>query len=148
MNLINTFLNNKIMTTSITAWFIAQLLKVIFVLISQKKVDFTRLIGSGGMPSSHSAFVVALMTSVGKKLGLDSPEFAITFVLAMIVMYDASGVRQATGQQAKILNRIIEHWGEDDPKFVEERLKELIGHTKFEVLVGALLGAAIALIES
>jgi len=136
------------MTTSITAWFIAQLLKVIFVLISQKKVDFTRLIGSGGMPSSHSAFVVALMTSVGKKLGLDSPEFAITFVLAMIVMYDASGVRQATGQQAKILNRIIEHWGEDDPKFVEERLKELIGHTKFEVLVGALLGAAIALIES
>lgn len=148
MNLINTFLNNKIMTTSITAWFIAQLLKVIFVLISQKKVDFTRLIGSGGMPSSHSAFVVALMTSVGKKLGLDSPEFAITFVLAMIVMYDAAGVRQATGQQAKILNRIIEHWGEDDPKFVEERLKELIGHTKFEVLVGALLGAAIALIES
>jgi len=136
------------MTTSITAWFIAQLLKVIFVLISQKKVDFTRLIGSGGMPSSHSAFVVALMTSVGKKLGLDSPEFAITFVLAMIVMYDAAGVRQATGQQAKILNRIIEHWGEDDPKFVEERLKELIGHTKFEVLVGALLGAAIALIES
>jgi hypothetical protein len=137
--------NNAVITTSILAWFIAQLLKVIFVLIGQKKIDFSRFIGAGGMPSSHAAFVVSLATSVGKKVGLDSVEFAITFAMAMIVMYDASGVRRAAGQQARILNKLIQQWGKHNPHFVEDKLKELLGHTPFEVLVGALLGITIAL---
>jgi len=141
-------MKNKIITASVTAWFVAQLLKVFLVLISQKKIDFSRFVGSGGMPSSHSAFVVALMTSVGKHVGVDSAEFAISFVLALVVMYDAAGIRRAAGQQARILNKLVDHWGEHDPQFVGDRLKELLGHTKFEVLVGALLGAVIALMES
>lgn len=145
MNHIERFMSNEIITVSILAWFIAQLLKVIFVLVGQKKIDFSRFVGAGGMPSSHSAFVVALATSVGKKVGLDSPEFAVTFAMAMIVMYDASGVRRAAGQQARILNKLVKQWGKHDPHFVEEKLKELLGHTPFEVLVGALLGMAIAL---
>jgi hypothetical protein len=139
------FFNNDIITTSVIAWFIAQFLKVVFVLIGQKKIDFSRFIGAGGMPSSHSAFVVSLATSVGKKVGLDSVEFAITFAMAMVVMYDASGVRRAAGQQARILNKLVQQWGKHDPHFVEDKLKELLGHTPFEVLVGALLGMAIAL---
>ncbi len=99
------------------------------------------------MPSSHSALVASSATAIGKKLGLDSVEFAISFVVALVVMYDASGVRRAAGQQARILNKLILHWGENDPRFVEEKLKELLGHTPIEVMVGALLGIAIALVR-
>lgn len=148
MDYIKIALSNRVLTTSILAWFIAQLLKVIFVLIGQKKIDFSRFVGTGGMPSSHSAFVTSLTTAVGLKLGLDSPEFAITFAIAMIVMVDASGVRRAAGQQARILNKLVEQWGKQyDPHFVESKLKELLGHTPFEVFVGALLGIAIALMR-
>ncbi len=139
------FFNNSIIATSVLAWFIAQLLKVIFALIGEKKIDFSRFIGAGGMPSSHSAFVTSLATSVGRKLGFNSSEFAISFALALIVMYDASGVRRAAGNQARILNNLIKQWATNDPNFVEEKLKELLGHTPFEVMIGALLGVAIAL---
>ncbi len=145
MNLINTLMKNEFITVPVTAWFIAQVLKVILVLIFQKKVDVTRFIGAGGMPSSHSAFVVSLATVIGRKFGVDSVEFAMSFAFAMIVMYDASGIRRAAGQQARTLNKLIEHWGQYDPHFVEEQLKELLGHTPFEVLVGAILGLGIAL---
>ena len=141
------FFDNKIIVTAVLSWFIAQVLKVVFVLIKEKKMDFSRLVGAGGMPSSHSSFIVALATSVGKETGFNSVEFAITFALAMIVMYDASGVRRAAGEQARILNKLVEHWENNDPHFVEEKLKELLGHTPFEVLVGAILGIVIALVR-
>lgn len=144
-NLNAIFFNNEIITTSIMAWFIAQLLKVLFVLIGQKKIDFSRFVGAGGMPSSHSAFVVSLAAAVGKNVGPNSVEFAIVFAFAGVVMYDASGVRRAAGQQARILNKLVQQWGRYDPHFVEEKLKELLGHTPFEVIVGALLGLVIGL---
>ncbi len=137
--------SNEIISVSLLAWFTAQILKVILVLIGQKKIDFSRFVGAGGMPSSHSAFVVSLATMIGKNVGISSPEFAIAIAFAMVVMYDASGVRRAAGQQARIINKLVNHWGENDPQFVEKQLKELLGHTPFEVLVGALLGMAIAL---
>ncbi|MCG8502637.1 MAG: divergent PAP2 family protein [Firmicutes bacterium] len=146
MNYLDELMSNKVIIAAVLAWFIAQILKVIFVLIGQKRIDFSRFVGAGGMPSSHSAFIVALTTSVGKNMGLNSVEFAIAFAISMIVMYDASGIRRAAGQQAKTLNKMIQQWGKHDPRFfVEERLKELLGHTPFEVVVGALLGMVVAL---
>ncbi|MBC7765008.1 MAG: divergent PAP2 family protein [Hyphomonadaceae bacterium] len=139
------FFNNPVITACILAWFIAQLLKVLFVLLSTKKMDFSRFVGSGGMPSSHSAFVVSLATAVGKIYGVESAYFAIAFVLAMVVMYDATNVRRAAGQQAKILNMMMEHYQDNDPEFMGKKLKELLGHTPFEVVVGALLGITVSL---
>ena len=147
MEYIKAAFTNPIIETAVLAWFIAQLLKVIFVLIQQKRIDFSRFVGSGGMPSSHAAFVVSLMTAVGKARGFESVEFAMSFAFAMVVMYDASGVRRAAGQQARILNKLVEHWGENSPHFVEDKLKELLGHTPFEVLIGGLLGMAIGLMR-
>lgn len=144
MNQFGGIMGNSIFTTSLLAWFIAQLLKVIFVLVSQKRMDFSRFIGAGGMPSSHSAFVVSLATSIGRHVGTESAIFAVALAFALVVMYDASGVRRAAGHQARILNKLVEQWGKKDPHFVEEQLKELLGHTPFEVLVGAMLGIAIA----
>lgn len=141
------FFNSSILFTSILAWFIAQLLKVIFVLIHDKKLDFYRLIGSGGMPSSHSAFVVSLAAGVALKDGIDSTAFAIAFVLAFVVMYDAAGVRRAAGQQAKILNQIVEKWETDDFEKKGKQLKELLGHTPLEVFAGTILGILVALIR-
>ena len=109
-------------------------------MIFEKKIDLRRFIGSGGMPSSHSAFVIALTTAVGYETGLRSAEFAICVVVAFVVMYDASGVRRAAGKQAKILNKIIENFGNENLEVTGERLKELIGHTPFEVFAGAILG--------
>jgi uncharacterized protein len=135
---------NKVLNISILSWFIAQLLKVIVVYVRNKKIDFRRLVGSGGMPSSHSAFVVSLAFCVGKSCGFNSPEFAISTVFALIVMYDAAGVRRAAGRQAKILNTIIQDM-HDNGKFPEEKLKELIGHTPVEVIAGAIVGAITAI---
>jgi len=127
------------------AWFIAQILKIFFVYIDEKRFDITRIVGSGGMPSSHSSFVTALMVSVGKECGFDSSQFAISTVLAFIVMYDAAGVRRAAGKQAKILNTIIKDMHETGT-IKEEKLKELIGHTPVEVLAGALVGIITAVV--
>ncbi len=137
---------NKVLLTAILGWFIAQFLKVIFVLIKDKRFDVTRFIGSGGMPSSHSSFVVSLATAVGFESGWGSPLFAVCAVLAFVVMYDASGVRRETGRQAEILNDIIENFGKDDPDMFGKRLKELIGHSPIEVFAGAVLGVLLGLI--
>jgi acid phosphatase family membrane protein YuiD len=141
------FGDNRIIATSVLAWFIAQALKVLFVLISEKRFDFSRFVGSGGMPSSHTAFIVSLAVSVALTRGFNSVEFAISFAIAMVVMYDASGVRRAAGQQARILNKLVYEWRQNDLIFVEEQLKELLGHTPFEVLIGALLGITVALLR-
>lgn len=140
-------LNESILFTALIGWFVAQVLKVIFVLISSKKVDFTRFVGSGGMPSSHSAFVVSLATAIGIKEGFGSSIFALAVVFALVVMYDAAGVRRAAGQMARKLNKLVEKWETEDDKNREKRLKELLGHTPIEVFAGAVLGIVIGIIR-
>ncbi len=139
------FLSKSIIITSIIAWFIAQFLKVILVLIRDRKFDLERFIGSGGMPSAHSAFVVSLSVSVGITEGFGSAIFAVSMVLALIVMYDATGIRRAAGEQAKLLNQIVEKWGRKE--FPDIELKELLGHTPVQVIMGALVGILVALIR-
>ncbi len=145
MSIMKQIVSNKTLDTSIVAWFAAQFLKVLFVLVKDKKFDFSRFVGSGGMPSSHSSFVVALSVSVGKICGFESSEFAIAVVFAFIVMYDAAGVRRAAGKQARVLNKIVKEM-QDTGKIPEEKLKELIGHTPVEVLGGALVGLIVAIV--
>lgn len=139
-------LKNKILVCAVLGWFVAQALKVIFVLVKEKKFDIARFVGSGGMPSSHSSFVLALTTAVGYETGLNSALFAVCIVFSFVVMYDAAGVRRAAGKQAKILNTIIENFGHEAPDITGERLKELLGHTPVEVFVGALLGILISVL--
>ena len=139
---------NYILICSVAGWAIAQLLKTIIHLILAKKFVAERLFGSGGMPSSHSATVCALATSTLFIYGYQSFEFAIATIFSLVVMYDAIGVRQETGKQSKILNemmRVFQDMG-DKWKSPEERLKEFIGHTPLQVLMGAILGIFIAII--
>ncbi|MEN1759324.1 divergent PAP2 family protein [Anoxynatronum sibiricum] len=138
--------SNRVLWITIIAWFIAQVLKVITTLLMDKHLNLLRLVGSGGMPSSHSSFVMSLATGVGKLHGWDSSIFALSLVFALVVMYDAAGVRYAVGRQAVILNQIIEdfHHHRKDKKLTENRLKELVGHTPYEVFAGAVLGITIA----
>lgn len=144
-------LNNKIMWVSLLAWFLAQAAKLIINYWLEKKWDFDLLTSSGGFPSSHTAIVCALAISIGKIDGWDSSLFAISVALAVIVMYDAAGVRRATGNHARIINYLVD-WMKQNPNDLivnniqEEKLKELIGHTPFEVFGGAILGCVIGLI--
>ena len=135
------------LATAIIGWFLAQLIKVILVLIKNKKIDFSRFVGSGGMPSSHSAIVTALSTAICITDGYRSSSFALSVVLALIVMYDAAGVRRAAGQQAKILNRIVDEWSKSSFSENEKKLKELLGHSPKEVFAGAILGIIIGIIR-
>ncbi len=136
---------NKILLISIFSCFLAQFIKIFTG--KESKIDFRRISISGGMPSSHSSFVTALAVLVGFDKGFASTEFAMTAVFAVIVMYDASGVRRAVGKQAEILNQIVDDFfhGKFDQ---HERLKELVGHTPKEVLAGALLGILVGIIGS
>jgi uncharacterized protein len=138
-------LDNRILWASLLAWGIAQLSKTIYEFIRQRKLIFSRLVSSGGMPSSHSALVTGLATATGRVSGLNSSSFAITVVLAAIVMYDAAGVRRAVSIQARILNQMIDEVFQGRP-MGEKRLRELIGHTPIQVIVGGLLGIGIALL--
>ena len=138
------FWTDSILITSILSWFTAQVIKVLLTLIEKRRLDFRRLVGAGGMPSSHAAFVTSLTTAVGLEKGFSSVEFAICAVFALVVMYDAAGVRRAAGQQARILNKLVEQWEKSDFTDTDKHLKELLGHTPKEVFVGALLGIAIA----
>jgi acid phosphatase family membrane protein YuiD len=138
-------LDNRILWASLLAWGIAQLSKTIYEFIRQRKLNFSRLVSSGGMPSSHSALVTGLATATGRVSGLNSSAFAITVVLAAIVMYDAAGVRRAVSIQARILNQMIDEVFQGRP-MGEKRLRELIGHTPIQVIVGGLLGIGIALL--
>lgn len=145
MSFLDGLFHNKVFIVSFVSWFLAQLLKVFLTLLTKKKLDFSRFVGSGGMPSSHSSFVTGLATSMGIMKGFQSPEFALAIVFALIVMYDAAGVRMAVGKQARILNSIVDDFQKHkkDP-LSEKRLKELIGHTPVEVVAGAILGITIA----
>ena len=136
---------NEVLWVSFTAWFSAQTLKVIHTLIVDKHFNVWRFLGSGGMPSAHSSFVVGLSTAVGLAHGWDSSLFAIALVSSLVVMYDAASVRRSVGKQAVLINQIIEDWHlKKDKPLDEKRLKELIGHTPTEVIAGAMLGILIA----
>jgi acid phosphatase family membrane protein YuiD len=142
LNNFGKILDNKVLIACLVAWLIAQVLKIALTFYSSKKIDLTRFVGSGGMPSSHTSFVMALSTSIGRLNGWNSPLFAISICFAFVVMYDAAGVRRAAGNQAKILNIIIEDLAHNKP-LENEKLKELIGHTPKEVLAGAILGILV-----
>lgn len=137
-------LDNQVLLVALFACIFAQISKLMVELARHGKINFRALVTTGGMPSAHSAFVSALATSVGQTMGWESPEFALAVVFAIIVMYDATGVRQAAGQQARILNQIVDELFQEHPQFNEDRLKELLGHTPFEVVVGLTLGVVIS----
>ncbi|MBM3252008.1 MAG: divergent PAP2 family protein [Candidatus Omnitrophica bacterium] len=143
-SLIRTLLENKILIVTFFGWFIAQTIKVLFGVIREKRFDFRWFIGTGGMPSSHASGVTALATTTGLNLGVNSPLFAIAVVFAIVTMFDAQGVRRSTGQQAEILNKIMDdiYWR---GKVEEKRLIELIGHTPIQVIIGAIIGLFVAL---
>ena len=141
------FWSESVLITSVISWFVAQVIKVITSLIQNKRFDFRRFVGSGGMPSSHAAFVTSLAAAVGLTEGFGSTDFAVSTVFALVVMYDAAGVRRAAGQQARILNKLVEKWEKSDFSDTDKHLKELLGHTPKEVFVGALLGITIALLR-
>lgn len=144
-NLPNYHLGNLILILSGTAWALAQVLKVVVVLLTKRRLDWRYIWASGGMPSSHSAFVCACAAATGSLYGFSSALFAISAVLAIVVMYDAANVRKAAGEQAKILNYIMEHWNEMKPELFGKELKELLGHTPLQVIAGALLGIFVGM---
>lgn len=137
-------LNNHVLTVALIACLIAQASKLVIELAKNRKFNVRVLVTTGGMPSAHSALVTALATGVGQTAGWASTQFAIATIFAIIVMYDAAGVRQAAGKQARILNQIIDELFQEKPDFNEARLKELLGHTPFQVIVGSILGVAIS----
>jgi uncharacterized protein len=134
----------EVLLSSLVSVLSAQILKVLSSTIRTRTLDFRRFVETGGMPSSHTAAVVALATSVGIINGFDSVTCAIAFGTAMIVMYDAAGLRRAAGKMAGILNRMTEDFYQNHPEYFPERLKELLGHTPYEVFVGALWGSTLS----
>ena len=145
-NYVDFLTGNHIINVAIICWFSAQALKIVYNFIRFRKIDWRLFFSSGSMPSSHSPLVTGTATAVGRVAGWHSIEFGMAAVLASIVMYDASGVRRAVGEQAKILNYMMDNWGHITPKSFSKDLKELIGHTPLEVASGAILGIVIGLI--
>ncbi len=143
-SLFQEIISNKVLIVTLSVWIIAQCIKVILGVINEKKFDFKWFIGTGGMPSSHAAGATALAVTSGIHLGFDSVTFALAAVFAMVTMFDAQGVRWATGQQAQILNKILDdiYWR---GKVESQHLKELVGHTPTQVFVGSLLGLVMAI---
>jgi acid phosphatase family membrane protein YuiD len=141
----STLFDNRVLISAFLAWAIAQISKTVYELFRQRKLIISRLVSSGGMPSSHSALVTGLATATGRLDGVGSTAFAISVVLAGIVMYDAAGVRRAVSIQARILNQMLDEAFAGHP-IAEKRLRELIGHTPFQVFVGGLLGIVVGLL--
>ena len=142
MQIFNEIVHNKCVYVPFILWFLIQTFKVLTELIVNKKLNVKRIVGAGGMPSSHSAVVCSLATCIGKEYGFDSGIFAISMVMAFVVMYDAAGVRRAAGKQARILNKILDTPGLTTLE-VQEKLVEVLGHTPIQVFVGALLGILV-----
>lgn len=134
---------NRVLWVAVTAWFVAQALKVVFYYLIEREWDFKRFFGLGGMPSSHASVVCALSTAVGLSSGFYSAQFATSFVLAAVVMTDAAGIRREAGKQATLLNRLMKDMIEEGHGLNYDTLKELLGHSPFEVLIGALLGVLL-----
>lgn len=145
MDIFLDIVTNKYLYIPFGLWFGIQLFKVIYDLVTTKQFNFKRILGAGGMPSSHSAVVCALAVLVGKSEGFSSPMFGIAVVFALVVMYDAAGIRRAAGKQAKLLNKIVNTPGLKMVE-VQEKLVEVLGHTPTQVFVGALIGIVVAAI--
>ena len=148
MQLIRELLSmNEILTVSLLGWFTAQVLKTIINFILLGKFQLERMWGDGGMPSAHSATVCAMVIATARSEGIDSPIFAIASVLAIITMHDAMGVRYETGEQAKVLNRMIEQWidvsEKNAPLLQNLHLKEMVGHTPLQVVAGVVVGVVV-----
>ena len=145
MNGFMQFIQNKYIYVPFLLWFGIQLFKLIYDLVKTKKFNFKRILGAGVMPSSHSAVVTSLATLIGKYEGVGTPIFALSFIVAFVVMYDACGVRRAAGKQAALLNKLVETPGLTGVQ-VSEKLVEVLGHTPVQVIVGALIGIVAGLI--
>jgi len=139
-------LGNQILVSAVMGWVVAQFLKTLIDFLLNKSFNAERLVGSGGMPSSHSATVCGMTTAAMLRYGVGSFEFAVSFVVSMVVMYDAIGVRRETGKQAKLLNSILmENPLKLNAEVLQEKLKEYVGHTPLQVMAGAILGILLAL---
>ena len=145
MNIANDIIHNKYIWVPFFTWLSIQVFKVIVDSIKSKKLNLRRLCGAGGMPSSHTAVVMVITIMIGKSVGFGSYAFAATFIFSLIVMYDAAGVRRAAGEQASVLNKIIETPGLSGLE-VQKRLMEALGHTPIQVLVGAIIGIVVGAI--
>lgn len=149
MTIWNEICGNQVLVSAVIGWLVAQALKTLIDVILNKSFNPERIFGSGGMPSSHSSTVCALTTASAFKYGFGSFEFAVSFVLAMIVMYDAMGVRRETGKQAELLNTVFfENILNFDGVLLQEKLKEYVGHTPLQVVAGAALGIGLAYLIS
>ena len=146
MSFINALLSNQILLAACWAWLVAQILKTIIYVIVNKTFNPERLLGDGGMPRSHSATVMALVTSTAYHFGPDTFEFAIAAILALITMHDAMGVRRETGKQAKVINNMMDWFVVNSDITPEEKLKEFVGHSPMQVLFGAILGIIVGLV--
>lgn len=147
MQVVTDILSNRILIAAFFGWLSAQVLKTILFVLVNKTFDPERLVGDGGMPSSHSATVMALVTATFFYYGAGSFEFAIAGVMALIVMHDAMGVRRETGIQAKVINNMMDWFQQMDSDIpVEEKLKEFVGHTPLQVMFGAILGVIVGII--
>lgn len=147
MSFINGVLSNKILIAASCGWLVAQVLKTIIYVAVNKNFNPERLLGDGGMPSSHSATVMAMVTSTAFYFGPETFEFAVTAILALIVMHDAMGVRRETGKQAKVINNMMDWFVQMDSDISpEEKLKEFVGHSPTQVFFGALLGVLVGFV--
>ena len=145
MDIFKQIVTNKCLIIPLCVWFFIQIFKFLTDFVVNKKINLKRLMGAGGMPSSHSAVVTSLATMIGKSYGIDSAIFALALIFAFVVMYDAAGIRRAAGKQAKILNKIIETPGLTGVE-VSEKLVEVLGHTPTQVIVGASIGIVVGLL--
>ena len=138
---------NLVLDLSILAWFLAQLIKTVANLVVNRNLDLKRMVGSGDMPSSHSSFICAATASIGQIYGWQAPLFSLAAVVALVVMYDACNVRRAAGEQAKVLNQMIEEWidiSEKNSPFLQNmHLKEMVGHTPLQVVAGMVVGIVV-----
>ncbi|MDR3552699.1 MAG: divergent PAP2 family protein [Clostridia bacterium] len=147
MRILYQLFNNLVLISAGLSWISAQTIKMLLTFISTKKVKMERMFGAGGMPSAHSAMVCSLSLGIAHECRIDSPEFALTVCFAGVVMYDAMGVRRAAGEQAKAINRMADAMEKSEcEEIIDKDLKEYLGHTPLEVLVGALLGIVIWMI--
>lgn len=137
---------NQVLLLSVCSWALAQILKFFISAAVNRKFELSYLLTGGGMPSSHSSLVCTCATCTAILSGVQSNLFAISVVLALIVMYDAANVRKETGNQAKVLNYMMENWANNKPELFAENLKELIGHTWLQVVMGAILGVVVGLV--
>ncbi|MBR3742981.1 MAG: divergent PAP2 family protein [Clostridia bacterium] len=138
--------SNGPLKCAMISWAVAQFIKVLITLWLDKKLDWRRCFGMGGMPSSHTAFVVSLTMAIAFQDGAASTAFAISFALAAVVIYDAMGVRRETGRQGEVLNQIINHVLVEGKPITEKQLKELVGHSPLEVLGGLVVAVPITLL--